>query len=204
MTRQLRHCAHKQAGFSFVELMVVIALIGALSAIALPSLLSGMAERRLKSAARGLLSDLQKARLLAVNLNKKVTVQFSTAAGGTYSIFYKNDSNATVTVTTETLSSYGGTGKIISYGKGKANSLWSPYDTGYAIETSPVPSSGTIIFEPQGTAFLGLDTNNKKIPIPEIGANIYLQNQNSDVCYAASVNQFGGIRLRRFSGSAWE
>lgn len=181
---------------------MVIALIGSLSAIALPSLLSGMAERRLKSAARGLLSDLQKARLLAVKSNQRITVTFETV-NGTYSYPdpLPNDPNR---MTTVRLVDYGGSGKIISYGKGKADRLWSPYDPIYTIETSPVPSSGTVIFEPQGTAFLGLDTNNKKIPIPEIGANIYLQNQNNDVCYSASVNQFGGIRLRRFSGFAWE
>ncbi|MCI5135937.1 MAG: prepilin-type N-terminal cleavage/methylation domain-containing protein, partial [Candidatus Electrothrix sp. AW2] len=38
-------------GFSFVELMVVIALIGLLSAIGLPSLLRSLPEKRLQNAA---------------------------------------------------------------------------------------------------------------------------------------------------------
>ncbi|MCI5113635.1 MAG: prepilin-type N-terminal cleavage/methylation domain-containing protein [Candidatus Electrothrix sp. AW1] len=66
-------------GFSFVELMVVIALIGLLSAIGLPSLLRNLPEKRLKNAARSLYADLQKAKLLAVKENKNVTVTFDTA-----------------------------------------------------------------------------------------------------------------------------
>jgi prepilin-type N-terminal cleavage/methylation domain-containing protein len=202
---KLKKYATGKAGFSVVELMVVIALIGLLSAIALPSLLSSMSEKRLKNAARNLYADLQKARLLAVKRNTRITVTFNTTAR-TYS--YPISSSETATVR---LDDYGGNGKIVSYGQGKATSFWPPYNdtsnyppSNYPFDSSPVPSTGTIIFEPQGTVFLGFSTSNQKILVPETGANIYLQNQNNDVCYAASVNQFGGIRLRRYNGSAWE
>ena len=76
MTRRIRHCAKDEAGFSFAELMVVIALIGILSAIALPSLLGNLPEKRLKNAARNLYSDMQRVRLQAVKENTSLTVTF--------------------------------------------------------------------------------------------------------------------------------
>ena len=71
-------------GFSFVELMVVIALVGALAAISMPSFLRGMPEKRVKAAARNMYANLQKARLLAVKRNRKVTVRFHEADGYYY------------------------------------------------------------------------------------------------------------------------
>jgi len=65
----------KQAsGFTLTELMIIIAIIGILASIALPSF-QGMIERnRLKEVAEGLKSDLMFARTEAVKQSKDVTV----------------------------------------------------------------------------------------------------------------------------------
>lgn len=78
-------------GFSFVELMVVIALVGILSAIGIPAFLSRLPDMRLRAETRGLYSDLQKVKLEAVKINSCVCVDF-TATG--YKGFIDNEFGA--------------------------------------------------------------------------------------------------------------
>ena len=47
------------AGFSFVELMAVLAVFGVLSVIATPSILGKLPEKRVKSAARNLFGQTE-------------------------------------------------------------------------------------------------------------------------------------------------
>ncbi|MCW5206950.1 GspH/FimT family pseudopilin, partial [Desulfobulbus sp. F5] len=80
-----------EAGFSFVELMVVIALIGILSAIAAPNFLRSLPQKRLKAAARTLYADMQRARMSAVRRNSKVPVRFVGGADEQYYFFDTNN-----------------------------------------------------------------------------------------------------------------
>ncbi len=67
-----------------IELMIVLAIMGILSAIAAPNFMRYMAERRLNGAARMVMSDLMNARMLAVTLTRNVQVTFSTSANASY------------------------------------------------------------------------------------------------------------------------
>ena len=107
------------AGFSFAELMVVIALIGVLSAIALPNLLRSLPEKRVKNAARNLYADMQKARMTAVKENKPVVVRFN-LAGNYYYIDDDGSNNYTAGEFRRDLSEDGDA----SYGFGKATKKW--------------------------------------------------------------------------------
>ncbi|MEA1866843.1 MAG: GspH/FimT family pseudopilin [Thermodesulfobacteriota bacterium] len=72
---------HGQAGFTLVELMVVIVVIAILSAITVPNIIDWLPNYRLKSAARDLVSNFQKAKMEAVKENTDVIIQFTP---GTY------------------------------------------------------------------------------------------------------------------------
>mgnify|MGYP000252802508 CR=1 FL=1 len=76
----------KQSGFTLMELMIVVIVVGILTAIALPSFQSTIERRRLVGAADNLFSDLQYARSEAIKQNKEITFQFNTGADWCYGI----------------------------------------------------------------------------------------------------------------------
>jgi type IV fimbrial biogenesis protein FimT len=177
MTRLIRQYAQDKAGFSLAELMVVIALIGALSAIALPSLLGNLPEKRLKNAARNLYSDMQRARLQAVKENNSVTVTFNTNAK-TYS--YPVKEGGATTTRTRNLIEYGDVQfgcAGVTYWNDKANTV---PDSGI---------TGNITFSRTGTATSGV---------------IFLGSNNVNACYAVEVTQFGAVQIRwQHNGGSW-
>ncbi|MCI5149865.1 MAG: prepilin-type N-terminal cleavage/methylation domain-containing protein [Candidatus Electrothrix sp. MAN1_4] len=169
-------------GFSFVELMVVIALVGILSAISLPNFLRNLPEKRLKNAARNLYVDLQKARLLAVKENTNVTFTFDTAAGQ-YSFTEGG------TVRTESLTDYG----AVKYGCGVTVTTTNSWRASTDDPDDSIPTSGVT----DDIIFTNLGVANTE--------DIYLQSNNDQtVCYAVTVSMLGSVKILRYNGSTWE
>jgi prepilin-type N-terminal cleavage/methylation domain-containing protein len=85
-------------GFSLIEIVVAIAIIGVLAAIAVPNFLSWLPNYRLKTTARDLYTAIQNAKITAVKQNACVCANFTVVAypgtGGTYNVF--NDDGAGV------------------------------------------------------------------------------------------------------------
>jgi prepilin-type N-terminal cleavage/methylation domain-containing protein len=75
----------RQRGFSLIEIIVIVIVVGILALIAVPNLVTGMPSYRLKNAARDLCSNIHKARTLAVKQNRSVTLTFD-VLGNTYHI----------------------------------------------------------------------------------------------------------------------
>jgi len=67
---------NKQSGFTLIEMMIIIAIMGIFAGIAIPNYLSYMPKHRLNGAARQVMGDLMSARMQAVSQNNEFKVFF--------------------------------------------------------------------------------------------------------------------------------
>lgn len=99
----------KNAGFTLMELMVAIAIVGIITAIAIPNILVMLPRWRAKTAATDLMGNLQLAKLTAIRKGVFCDVIFSTGPDQ-YEISYTDTKEGVPTTTvikTVTLSDYG-------------------------------------------------------------------------------------------------
>ncbi|MEW5910183.1 MAG: GspH/FimT family pseudopilin [Thermodesulfobacteriota bacterium] len=77
----------KDAGVTLMEVLIVVAIIGVLTAIAIPNWLSWRANAKINGAATNLRGDLEMAKMRAIKENASVAIIFSTNG---YIIFIDN------------------------------------------------------------------------------------------------------------------
>jgi len=171
-------------GFTLIELVVVIAIIGIMVGIGVPVVNSWLPDYRLKSAARHLVSNFQRAKIEAVKRNTNVVLEFQPAAfspgGGVGSYLIFADDGSGGGVAGDDIRN--GTEPVIaSVTMPKDVSL---YNTNYASDTTR--------FNPRG------------FPSAGVTSHAEMRNNNSRF-YRTSVAPVGGIRLEASSdGVIWK
>jgi len=185
----------RKDGFTLIELMVTIAIMGIAASIAIPGFARWLPNYRLKSAARDVYSNMQLAKMGAVRENSTRRIVFATGAGS-YSIWspgangnwdgYAGDD---VQVKTVDLSSYQ---SGVGYGSGNATKAATT--AGGALPGDNVsynPPANVVVFNSRGTCNAGY---------------VYLQNNKNTTTYGVGTRTSGVIRLLKWNSSTatWE
>jgi len=181
---------HDNKGFTIIEVIIVIVVIGIMAAIAVPNFLGYLPESRLKNASRDLFSNLQLAKIGSIKNNTDWAIVFNVAAGEYYvcsddggdSTWTGPGGNDTVEKTV-VLADYG---SGVTYGNGSATTA-APLDTTFG---DGVTFSGdVVVLEPRGTT--------------QGSGTVFLTNVTNTPCIGVAMTSAGVVRLRRWTGSTW-
>jgi prepilin-type N-terminal cleavage/methylation domain-containing protein len=170
-----------KSGFTIVELMIVIAIMGVLTAIAIPTYITWLPKHRANAAARQLFADLQNARMRAISENNDYKVEFITGSN-----LYKVYDDA-VLVKTINIGNHSG----IGFGYSSATN-WNGDGISGSVTFTGTPASVT--FQPTGRA-------NKN-------GSIYFKPTEdatrTDRQRAVTVLLTGRIRMYKNNGTGWD
>lgn len=169
-------------GFTLVELMIVVAVIGILAMITAPNLVNGLPAYRIKAAVRDCTSQLRNARSIAINDKRDVVVSFDPDKD-----FYVVDGRK-FPFTGSITDKYG---SGVRFGSGAATT---------GVNGESIPSDGislnasSLTFTSRGMADFGVGAAN--------GA-VYFTNNREDA-YAITLNVAGAVTLLRWRVNEWK
>lgn len=85
----------RQAGFSLVEVSIVVALIGLFAMVGLPTMQEWLERYRVRTAAQEIASHIQLQRMRAVSQNQDFSIDFDQSAG-TYALYQGDPATGTL------------------------------------------------------------------------------------------------------------
>jgi len=178
-------------GFTLIEVIIVVAIIGIMVVIAIPSISGWLPNYRLKGAARDLYLMMQKTRMEAVKRNRNTAIEFD-VTNKKYSFCDNWDSTASpaACVGNSQVIDLSSVGSGVGYGQGNATSAVAASGFGnYVTYTlSSPPPDDVVIFNPRGLCNSGY---------------VYLDNKDN-TAYAVGSLTSGVIRILRWQGGSWK
>ncbi len=178
-TFRRKNTAESESGMTLLELMIGISIIAILSMVAIPNFIGMRDSRMLKNAARGLIGDMQKARMGAIKDNQNWSIVFQPGTG--YQIFDNGGASLYKTV------NFTGKKTGVSYGKGDATSPIGATFNGVGGSDYITYGGDILTFNPNGTCNAGY---------------VYLANKKGDVFGVGTLSS-GVVILKQWMGSGW-
>ena len=178
-----------ESGVTLIEIFVVLVILAVLAVAAIPAFSVWLPNYRLKTAARDLYSNLQLAKMGAVNKNRDWAVIFDKASSpGKYAIASDRGEDGTwegpagddEIEKVVDLAVYQG----VRYGHGDAGKAVG----GGALGNVITYNDEAVVFNSRGTCSAGY---------------VYLQNKRN-TAYAVGTRSSGVILLRKWTGSEWQ
>jgi prepilin-type N-terminal cleavage/methylation domain-containing protein len=170
-------------GFTLIELMIILFILGILMAIAIPSFSSWLPEYRLKRAVRELYSNMQFAKMKAISAHETYRLTFN-YTGNSY-MLQRPDASIKKNIDFLDYDPYGN----IGYGKGSATK--SANSSG-----GPIPSD-----------FISFQNNRAAFNSRGTGSNgyVYLANSNG-TAYAVGIWSAGFVKIKKWNDAKkkWE
>jgi prepilin-type N-terminal cleavage/methylation domain-containing protein len=124
----------EKKGFTLVEMVIVVVLIGIVTLIGFPKVSSGLAKSNLRSSRTTLANMFAKARAFSVQANRRTSINF-------------NGNNVVVTASPRTLA---GTGTVDSVGAVQKLDLL------YGVTLIPPSGVTSVAYDPRGFGSLGV------------------------------------------------
>jgi prepilin-type N-terminal cleavage/methylation domain-containing protein len=142
----------EKRGFSLIELLVVMALIGLLSLFAIPAILKAMRRARVENTARHAQLVLSAARLQAIKMSRTVAVYFDTDSSGSTGYgrivpFLDANANGTYEIGEEF-------GKLQAMSLPTETAFWQPQQTARDAATAVTFPNDIVAFNGSGQAIV--------------------------------------------------
>ncbi|MBN4054402.1 GspH/FimT family pseudopilin [Nitrospira defluvii] len=188
--------ANSEGGYTVVELLVTVAIIGLLSTLALPSINNVILRYRLKDTAREIASSLRLLRIRAISTNFRTYLDFNPGASledRFYTAFVDEDNMSDHDAPVETEA----TNLLFRDALGTYKGTRLPTGIRFGWGGCATPPCSAVTFSGNRAGF-------NPDGMPNTSGTVYLTNTLNDSYRVIVATITGRVKIEKWNGSSWE